>query len=217
MKKKQHNDHTTQSAQQALSQTLNQLNQLVRANTAPATVLAEVNAALESVKATLQDYHFSGPYCAAAFDGQSGEYNTQASSPGELMPYSPVIGELNPIAPPLIFAYIDNKVEGHGTFPSTFTGPPDTVHGGMIAAAFDELLTAVVLANGPSAFTGTLSVRYLNRTLVGKEVKFSAECTDIQERKVFARGELQQDGQLTASAEGVFIYPKVSTTQKNIR
>lgn len=212
MKKEQHNSPATNSDKQALSQTLNQLNQLVRANTAPGTVLTEAKTAIENIRALLEPYQFAGPYSAAVLDGKNGEYNSQAPTPGKLMLYSPIIGELNPISPPLTFSYVDNRVVGHGTFPATFTGPPDTVHGGMIAAAFDELLTAVVLANGPSAFTGTLSVRYLNRTLIGKEVEFSAECTEIQERKVFARGELRQNGMLTASAEGVFIYPREPTS-----
>lgn len=191
-----------------LNATLYQLNQLVRANTAPDDVLVAATEAIQDITRMLLPHQFEGPFSAATLDGNTGHYNRQANSPGEVMPYSPLIGNLNPISPQFQLHYIDGRVEGKGIFPATFTGPPDTVHGGMIAAIFDELLTAVVLANGPVAFTGTLSIRYLNRTAIGKEIELKAECTEKQQRKIFARGEILQNGQITARAEGVFIYPK---------
>ena len=197
------------SAKHALNKTLSRLIQQVRANTAPDSVLEQANHSLQTIIELLEPHQFDGPYSAATLDGNTGEYNSQANSPAELMPYSPIIGDLNPISPQLEFSYVNKKVHGRGTFPATFTGPPNTVHGGMIAAAFDELLTAVVLANGPSAFTGTLSVRYLNPIAVGKEVELSAECAEIQKRKIFCHAEIRQHGLLCASAEAVFIYPKV--------
>ena len=103
---------------------------------------------------------------------------------------------------------MDGKIQGHGTFPISFAGPPDTVHGGMIAAICDELLTAAVMANGPGAYTGTLSIRYLARTEIQKEVELFGECTKHEGRKIFAHGEIHQDGIVTAIAEGVFIQPE---------
>jgi len=47
-------------------------------------------------------------------------------------------------------------------FSSAFEGGPGWVHGGYIAAAFDELLGLVQSLTGKAGMTGTLKVRYRN-------------------------------------------------------
>ena len=66
-----------------------------------------------------------------------------AGDPGSFLEFSPLIGRSNPIAPPLELALVDGRVVGTGVFGSAYEGPPGHVHGGHIAAAFDEVLGMV--------------------------------------------------------------------------
>lgn len=54
--------------------------------------------------------------------------------------HSPLVGPLNPLAPPIVISADGTKVTGVVTFGAAYEGPPGCVHGGFIAAAFDEVL-----------------------------------------------------------------------------
>src|SRR6185369_14502058 len=54
--------------------------------------------------------------------------------------YSPLIGLSNPIAPPVVLSVDGDVVCGTVTFGAAYEGPPGHVHGGFIAATFDEVL-----------------------------------------------------------------------------
>jgi len=129
--------------------------------------------------------------------------------PEEFFPYSPLVGRLNPISPPVRMwrATGDAKGEVHGeaSFRSAFNGPPGSVHGGIIAATFDELLGATAVVNGLGAFTGTLTVVYRSLTPLEKPVQMRAWVAGTQRRKVFIEGELRDGPTLCATASGIFI------------
>ena len=46
---------------------------------------------------------------------------------------------------------------GEAIFSPTYAGPPDSVHGGIIAAVFDEVLSMANVVTGKAGFTGTLT------------------------------------------------------------
>ena len=77
------------------------------------------------------------------------------------MPYSPVSGQRNPIAPAIRMWRDGDEVRGEALFSPTYAGPPNSVHGGIIAAVFDELLSMANVVSGkrPSL---VVSVRPLN-------------------------------------------------------
>ena len=129
--------------------------------------------------------------------------------PNEFFPYSPVIGGLNPIAPPVRMwrAEGDNGGEIHGvaTFGAAYNGPPDSVHGGVIAETFDELLGCMCVANGLGGFTGTLTVVYRSTTPLDQPVTMRAWHDRTEGRKVFAKATLHHGETLCAEAEGIFI------------
>jgi acyl-coenzyme A thioesterase PaaI-like protein len=147
-------------------------------------------------------------------DGNLASYPKNATSPQEIMPYSPLIGTRNGVSPRFVLHYAGKHVKGEGVFPPLFTGPPDTAHGGMVAALFDELLTAVVLRNGPAAFTASLTVQYRQRIRIGEKVTLSAEITGREGRKIHTYGELFQQGVLAATAEALFIEPRQPGEEK---
>jgi hypothetical protein len=83
-----------------------------------------------------------------------------AGDTGAFFDQSPLIGLANPLAPPIaIRATGERSAEGCVTFGSAYEGPPGCVHGGFIAAAFDEVLGFTQSLTGSPGFTGTASPR----------------------------------------------------------
>lgn len=118
---------------------------------------------------------------------------------------SPLIGLANPIAPPLRLEAVGSEVHGTATFGNAYEGPPGHVHGGIIAAAFDETLGMVQSLGGQPGMTGTLTIRYRRPTPLHIEVNFQARIERIEGRKTFASGTLTARGELCAEAEAVFV------------
>jgi acyl-coenzyme A thioesterase PaaI-like protein len=119
--------------------------------------------------------------------------------------YSPLIGRSNPLAPP-IFLEVDGKVvHGSVRFGRAYEGPPGHVHGGFVAAAFDEVLGFVQSTTGQPGMTGTLTIRYRRPTPLDTDLRFEATVQRVEGRKIFAEGRLYDGDVLTAEAEGIFI------------
>ena len=120
---------------------------------------------------------------------------------------SPIIGRANPIAPPLELSAAPDRsrVFGRVRFGPPYEGPPGCVHGGWIAAAFDELLGFAQSLAGTPGMTGTLSVRYLRPTPLETELHFEAWVERVEGRKRFTRGWLRAGDAQTAEAEGLFV------------
>ncbi len=127
--------------------------------------------------------------------------------PEEIFRYSPVIGPLNPIAPPFRFWFEDGVVHGEGRFTTAYNGPPAGTHGGLVAAAMDELLGLTGVMTGNHGFTGTLSIRYERLSPLNEDLTMQARVERTEGRKTFITGEIMHDGQVTARAEGIFITP----------
>jgi acyl-coenzyme A thioesterase PaaI-like protein len=79
------------------------------------------------------------------------------------------------------------------------------VHGGFLAAAFDEVLGMAQSLTGNPGMTGTLTIRYRRPTPLLTELVFEAYVDRVEGRKIFTHGTLSANGQLTAEAEGLFI------------
>ncbi|MEM7409566.1 MAG: PaaI family thioesterase [Myxococcota bacterium] len=119
---------------------------------------------------------------------------------------SPMIGLANPLAPPVRLGRTgDTTAEGRVTFGSAYEGPPGHVHGGYVAAAFDEVLGFVQSLSGRPGMTGTLTVRYRKPTPLHTELRFEAEYLRAEGRKLFTEARVLADGVLCAEAEGIFV------------
>jgi acyl-coenzyme A thioesterase PaaI-like protein len=129
--------------------------------------------------------------------------------PARFFPYSPVVGPLNAIAPPVEFRFDGERLTGSGTLPAPYTGPPGTVHGGVVALVLDELLGATNACLGLGAYTGTLTIRYERPTPIGQQLEFESWVDRTEGRKVFTVGTISAGGTVTARAEGVFIRVEV--------
>jgi acyl-coenzyme A thioesterase PaaI-like protein len=100
---------------------------------------------------------------------------------------------------------VGEKVEGRATFGVPYEGPPGHVHGGFLAAAFDEVLGMAQSLTGNPGMTGTLIIRYRKPTPLLKELVFEAFVEGVEGRRILTRGTVSCDGVMTAEAEGVFI------------
>jgi acyl-coenzyme A thioesterase PaaI-like protein len=122
-----------------------------------------------------------------------------------LFDHSPLIGKANPLAPPIEISIEDDKVVGRVTFGSAYEGPPGCVHGGYLAATFDEVLGGAQSLGGRPGMTGTLTVRYRVPTPLHTPLRFEGELDRVEGRKNFTVGRCYAGDTVTAEAEGIFI------------
>lgn len=148
---------------------------------------------------------------AARLEGSDGSRLERGVAGGiaGFFPYSPYVGALNPIAPPVALGVKPAagwaEVHGEHTFADVYNGPPGGVHGGVVAGVFDEVLGSVCVVNDVAGFTGTLSVRYSSLTPLDEPIRIRGWVERVDGRKTFARGTFHHGDTLTAEAEGVFI------------
>jgi acyl-coenzyme A thioesterase PaaI-like protein len=119
---------------------------------------------------------------------------------------SPIIGLSNPLAPPIsVRKSGERQAEGRARFGAAYEGPPGCVHGGWVAAAFDEVLGFAQSLTGSPGFTGTLTVRYRKPTPLHTELRFDAWVVRVEGRKIFTEGRVWAGELMTAEAEAIFI------------
>jgi acyl-coenzyme A thioesterase PaaI-like protein len=132
--------------------------------------------------------------------------SANAGNVGAFFDQSPLIGLANPLAPPITIGKSGERTAiATVRFGSAYEGPPGSVHGGYVAAAFDEVLGFVQSLSGNPGMTGTLTVRYRKPTPLHQELRFEAEWVRSEGRKIFCEGKVFADGVLTAEAEGIFV------------
>lgn len=140
---------------------------------------------------------------------RSWEVSEAGLLPRDFVAFSPVSGRSNAIAPPVNLTVVEGPggahVEGDVSFGPAYEGPPGHVHGGLIAAMFDELLGFAQLGPG---FTATLTVRYLRPTPLNRRLRLRAAVEHVAGRKRVVRGSCELDGTVLAEAEGLFIAPR---------
>jgi acyl-coenzyme A thioesterase PaaI-like protein len=119
--------------------------------------------------------------------------------------WSPQLGLSNPLAPPIFVEIQDGIVVGRVSFGSAYEGPPGCVHGGSIAAAFDEILGLTQSLSGQVGMTGTLTVRYRQPTPLHTDLSFEGRLDGVSGRKVLASSKLYAGEDLTAEATGLFV------------
>lgn len=171
---------------------------------APTEKLIEAADELARVALTFDQFQVGGEYVGFA------EAANVGAALQAIFEHSPFIGRANPLAPPMQLQEIDGKVHGRVVFGAAYEGPPGCLHGGYIAASFDELLGAAQSLYGNPGMTGTLTVKYRSPTPLHTELHLVGEIDHVEGRKIFTSGTLSAgngDGteRLCAEAEGIFI------------
>lgn len=119
--------------------------------------------------------------------------------------HSPILGEASPLAPPLRIAIEGDLVRGEVNFARQYEGPPGCVHGGFVAAAFDEVLGAAQCLSGAAGMTAHLEVDYRAPTPLEADLVFEGWLDRVEGRKVFVGGRCTAGGEMTAEATGLFV------------
>ena len=132
--------------------------------------------------------------------------SANAGDVGSFFDQSPMIGLANPLAPPIHIEQTgERSAIGSVSFGAAYEGPPGSVHGGFIAAAFDEVLGFVQSLSGSPGFTGTLTVKYRSPTPLHTALEFRCALNRQEGRKIIAGGEVFAGDRLCAEAEAIFI------------
>lgn len=143
----------------------------------------------------------------------AGEISEAGLRPNDPIRHSPLSGTSNPLAPPMVSRQVPDGPDGPdgrrtvGTvrFAAAYEGPPRHVHGGLLAAMFDELLGRSQLVPG---FTGSLTIHYRRPTPLDRDLDLCAWVDRVDGRKRWLRGTCHLEGVLLCEAEGLFIAPR---------
>ena len=127
---------------------------------------------------------------------------------GVLVERSPVSGRSNPLAPPLHLEMSDGVTTGWAVWTDAYEGPPGCLHGGFVAAAFDDLMGLAQMASGKAGYTGTLTVRMIRPTPLNRRIGYEAHLDRLEGRKIWCRATAHDDDVLLAEAEILFIAPR---------
>lgn len=117
-------------------------------------------------------------------------------------------GAANPFGLKMTFVFdeINNQVETWLRPPMHMMGSLGIMHGGMVSLLLDEAMGKVLSGNGIKAPTGNLAVRYHKPTYLNQELNIKASLISDKGRKLLLQAEIHdENGQLTASGEGLFI------------
>lgn len=122
-----------------------------------------------------------------------------------------VVGLRNPVAPPLVIhREPDGLVWSEFVLGAPYEGQPGCVHGGVCALILDHVLGATAHQPLRPTYTGTLILRYLRKTELGRPLRAEAHVERVDGAKTFSTGLIADDDGPTVEAEGIFIHPKQS-------
>jgi acyl-coenzyme A thioesterase PaaI-like protein len=187
--------------------------------------LRRIIARLAVVRPTVEELERAAEAAAAYADRldalpertRSWEISEAGLLPRDFVAFSPVSGRSNPMSPPVVLrvvhgppegiesaADVEHHIAGDVTFGPQYEGPPGHVHGGWVAAMFDELLGFAQLSPG---FTAYLHVNYRRPTPLNAPLSLAAWVESTDGRKRIVRGECHANGEKLSDAEGLFIAP----------
>src|SRR5262249_42887583 len=139
---------------------------------------------------------------------------TGSGDPAAVMPLDPMIGPQSPIAPPLRCRWEPPTAIGEVLFTAAYEGPPGCVHGGVIAAAFDQVFNVANLMLGTAGPTASLQLHYRRPTPLQVPLRFEAWQDRVEGRRVYTRGRLLVGDRTTVEAEGLFILVPVGRIRR---
>jgi len=125
-----------------------------------------------------------------------------------LLERSGISGLSNPLSAPLHIWTEGDRVLGWAKDPHRYEGPPGCVHGGFVAAAFDDLLGATQTLSGIAGFTGTLTIKMVRPTPLNRRIDYEGGVASVEGRKILTWGRSTYAGEEVARAEGLFISPR---------
>ncbi len=165
---------------------------------APASDLKAAADELERLADLLEPYARDSRY-AGTPGVQRGGDNTA------ILESHPFMGPSSPLAPPITLTRDRDGARATVVYGHPYEGPPGRVHGGFIAAAFDQILGAAAALSGRVFFTGSLNVKYRKPTPLHVPIQMEGEIASTRARTIHVTGRMLVDGEVTAEAEGVMV------------
>jgi Thioesterase superfamily len=185
-----------------LAEQLRRLIRLSVTTTAPADVTARLTAQLAAVGDELEA---NVPEVPVPRFLPPGTDDPPRDVPlGGAMPYDVIVGKFNPIALPVVLDFEPPKALGRAVFGVAYEGAPGCVHGAILAATFDIILTAANAISGSTGPTVRLALHYKRPTLTDEEAVFEGWVTEVTDRRVYSKGRIVQGGIVTVEADGEF-------------
>jgi hypothetical protein len=120
---------------------------------------------------------------------------------------SPVSGQANPLAAPLYLEIRGDTTYGHATYGYVHEGPNHHAHGGVVAAALDEIVGSAQTASGTAGYTGTLTIKMLGPTPLGKRIDYEAGVDRVEGRKIHVWATASCEGQRLTDCTAIMIAP----------
>ena len=114
-------------------------------------------------------------------------------------------GTSNPTSVELEVRYDGDEVIADVVVRRAFEGAPGRAHGGIVAAAFDDVTGFVIGKLQQPAFTGELTVRYLAPVPVEEPLEIRARLDGRERRKLFISAETRARGAVVATCRAIYI------------
>lgn len=114
-------------------------------------------------------------------------------------------GADNPASVDVQVSFDDDTVVARVVLRKMFEGAPGRAHGGIVAAAFDDVTGFVIGRVKEPAFTGELTVRYVAPVPVDEPLEMRAWLRDREGRKLFIDGEARAGDTIVATCKAIYI------------
>jgi acyl-coenzyme A thioesterase PaaI-like protein len=137
-------------------------------------------------------------------DAEASRYplGERLGGPAGMFVSHPVIGALNPCAPPLAVVPDGTRLTGTATYGTPFEGPPGCVHGGHIAAGFDSMVVMTAGINGLAGFTRSLTIRYRRPAPLSVALVYQGQIESARDRSTIVRVVLRHNDLVCAECTG---------------
>ena len=129
----------------------------------------------------------------------------------EAAPMCFACGQENPIGLKIHFDFDGETCTAEFTPNQNHVGFQDTVHGGIIYTALDDVTANILYLQGRKAHTAKCVVRYRQPSRVGERLQMKGWIENERRRLVILRGEIRRaaDGVLVAECDSSFMLEKV--------
>lgn len=181
-----------------LAHGLRRVLQMAATSTATDAVVAEAAELVEAAARILEP----GPHGRGYHGSAEGSVG---GVPHGFTSHSPVTGPLNALASIVTLSSSDTEVVAEVVYGDAYEGPPGHVHGGFIAAIFDEVLGFAQALSGAPGMTGKLEITYRSPTPLHTPLRVAGRFERIEGRKIFTTGTIHAGDRLCAEAKGLFI------------
>ncbi len=183
-------------ARRDLADALRMLTERCVRTEADTDAIGQAQALVEQATALLPE----GKTAAEAFKDMS-----YFESPGKWIDRGALMGHCNPVAPPMTIHTEDGHSECTVVLGERHVGAPGMVHGGILAACFDQLCGHCAVISGHPGLTVDLDVRFRKPAHVHIPLHFEANITAVRGRLVTVEATCERQGEQIARCKAVFM------------